>query len=89
MAMFLNLRFLLFFAPPFPLGVLVPFPSFLVKAAIARLALDNSLDSSAIVLVKEEIVLRSDDAAETKFASASWVSVLTAFCASTRFAASR
>ena len=75
--------------PPFSLGASVPFPSFLVRAVIAVFDFASSWDSFTIVLVKEEIVSRSDDAAETKISGASYVSALTASCASVRSAASR
>ena len=44
--------------------------------------LANSVERSAIVLVKEAMILRSDDATKRKFTSACYVSLFTASCAS-------
>ena len=68
-AAFLNLRCLLCTSSSFTLMGL-PFPTFLVNAAMEFLALANSVVRLAIVSVNEVMVLQSADAAETKFESA-------------------
>ena len=78
--------FSLFVAPVSTCAVRVVFYFliFLVKAAIDMFSIANSVDRLAIVLVKEVMVLRSNDADETKFVSACCVLLFTVSYASAR-----